>query len=164
MGKRGPKPKPIETKVQEGNHHMTKNIQNRMAKSVGGEPLKPSNISPEASAIWDEVMPVLTEMRVVDKGNGLALALLCETQAIMDAYTIYFQRMRGHPYPDNLKGMFDRLDETPFRMVASSYNEAHANTRRCYASFGLTPSDRGTIEKTKEPGKGTGKLGEKRTG
>jgi P27 family predicted phage terminase small subunit len=72
---RGPKPKPIEQRQREGNPG------NRPlpepVKLQPGQIVKPDDLPPAASKLWDDVVPVLEEARVLNRIDTAALLALC---------------------------------------------------------------------------------------
>lgn len=47
----------------------------------GGEPIKPNNLSGEASKLWDELVPMLANAGVAKAVDGPALEMLCRVWA-----------------------------------------------------------------------------------
>ena len=65
MGKRGPKPQPLEIAEQNGSWRARTAEAKNAADNIGGVPDKPGNLSAAASELWDHYLPILEAMRVI---------------------------------------------------------------------------------------------------
>ena len=152
MGKRGPKPEPHEVKLEKGSWRAKGKEAEGKVRSVGGDPAKPGWLAPDASEIWDEMLPILQEMRVIDLSNSLPFDSYCEFQAQMNAYNRYFAGLRGYRcIEDQNQQLFDmKMSTVAQTQLNAAVAEVNKQVSRYLEFFGLTPSSRGTIEKVRD--------------
>lgn len=74
MGKRGPRPTPTAVLKLRGSWRAKNNPDEPRAE---GEPEKPADLSEEAGKVWDRVVPLLLEMRVLGTIDGNLVVRYC---------------------------------------------------------------------------------------
>ena len=136
MGKRGLKPKPTEVKKRNGNPG--RRALNAAEPSAGSSVKKPSRLQGAGSDLWDELIPLLSKMKLLDRADSLTLEMLC------DAWSNYveaddFIRAKGSVYkaPTGKDGFIVRQ----FPQVAQR-SDAWKRLRSLISEFGFTPSAR----------------------
>ena len=76
----GRKRKPTEVKAVIGTLRADRTNKSEPVRT-GKLPQKPRDLSPIASKAWDDVVDILTEMRVLDRADGTTVELLCQARA-----------------------------------------------------------------------------------
>jgi P27 family predicted phage terminase small subunit len=106
----------------------------------GKLPEKPEDLSPIASKAWDDVVAILTDMRVLDRADAMAVELLCQARSDwMEArevlqfegayYTSSNGLVRAHP-------------------MLAMRNEASKRMLTLLAELGMTPASRSKVSAT----------------
>lgn len=122
MGKRGPKPKPVETLRLHGSSAQYK--RHGEVAIVDGEPIKPGDLGADGSSMWDRRVVMLRNQGVLSEAWQETLTVLCVAwQSFCDA------RREG----------VDRKE----------LQAAIATFWKCAADFGLTPSSKTGIRTEK---------------
>lgn len=108
-------------------------------------PAKPDDLSSEASRHWDEIVPELARLELINPSNAGALIMLCETWSRWkEAQAILFE-----------EGVLGHNSQGSVRHPAVAVIEAASKEYRAWsAEFGLTPSSETRLG-AKEP-KGDG--------
>jgi phage terminase small subunit len=83
MGLRGPAPTPTVIRKLNGNPSRRPFPENE-PQYVSGVPDRPKGMSPGARKIWDQLVSEMAASRVLRLVDALALAQLCEDQAMLD--------------------------------------------------------------------------------
>lgn len=169
MGRRGPRKKPTELELVQGNPGR-RPVRKREPKPDRRRPDPPPWLSDEASAVWAEVEPQLSDMRVLTKADAHALACYCTAFARWRAAEQWIAT-HGEAFPmraastkcktcsgvgsivgvecDDCKGAGEILgaircfQQFPQVSVARQLLET---VRRYQQEFGLTPSARTSID------------------
>ena len=140
MGQRGPTPTPSAVLRLRGSWRGDANPDEPTPER--GVPECPAYIEGVARSCWEQVAPMLDEMGVLTKADGVALALLCTTFARWRlAEELLDEHGQVHPILDN-NGDVKYLQQTPYVSIAR--NNAHA-LKGMLEQFGLTPSARSRI-------------------
>ncbi|HWE82793.1 MAG TPA: phage terminase small subunit P27 family [Gaiellaceae bacterium] len=132
---RGRKPKPVEQRIREGNpgnRPLPEPLQldNRT-------PRKPAGLPPAAAELWDEIVPVLEQAKVLHSIDRAALQAMCiEWSRYLDANADVEEES---PYA---LGSMGQVVEHP--AVGTARTSAHMFLRFA-EQFGLTPSARARI-------------------
>ena len=121
MAKRGPKVQP----------------RHPQADPLCGAPVKPDWLDAIASETWDELVPILTERRVLSRADGTALALLCSEFASWRAAAAALKE--SGPATETASGSFKPSPE----LVA--VDRHGAALLRWLREFGLTPASRSSV-------------------
>ena len=136
MGKRGPAKKPTAIRLAEGNPGRLPINENEPTPEQA-VPHKPKILKGEALAEWNRIVPVLQEMGVLTKADGVALAnyclawaRLCSAQAHIDEHGNTTVTPTGH------------LRKNPNVEIAEA---AQRLCKTFLAEFGLSPSSRSGI-------------------
>jgi P27 family predicted phage terminase small subunit len=134
MGARGPKPKPAEVRKREGTYRQS---EHGPVVVLGGKPSAfdaPAHMSDRARAAWDELVPLLVPVGLLDRADAPALEAMCcavaqwrEANDVLQAEGLFVASPNGYRVAH------------PAIAVA---NKAAAEYRSWCARFGLTPSDR----------------------
>jgi len=143
MGKRGPKPTPTATLKLRGSWRG--DINKNEPSPDKGMPDCPPEVQGVAKECWEQIAPMLNDMGVLTKADGMALSLLCETFAhwrrAQDLLTKH-----GDVYPiKDEAGKVKYLQQTPYVSITRNFGKA---LKEMLCEFGLTPSARSRIETT----------------
>src|SRR5438067_503730 len=76
MGQRGPAPKPIEIRKQDGTYKASKHGQSIVVAGKALDLEAPAHLPDAFIAVWDELVPTLTQAGLVDRVDALALEAL----------------------------------------------------------------------------------------
>jgi P27 family predicted phage terminase small subunit len=87
MGRRGPPPKPSALKKLEGTFRTSRATRNEV-EAPPGSPPKPDDMPKEASARWDELVPVLLERKTLAVEDGAILEAHCRAYAQWKQYQV----------------------------------------------------------------------------
>jgi P27 family predicted phage terminase small subunit len=85
VGRRGPPPKPTALKKREGTYRKDRAAHAEIVAPPGAPPL-PSGLAPEASARWEELVPILLERGTLSKEDGAILESHCRAYAMWRRY------------------------------------------------------------------------------
>jgi P27 family predicted phage terminase small subunit len=132
---RGPKPKPIEQRRREGNPSNRKLPTEVALRETGIA--KPADLPAAASKLWDDVVPVLEEARVLNRIDTAALTALC----------VQWHRAEQARQVLAAEGLFalgstGQVTEHPALAVE---RQAHMMFIRFAEQFGITPVARARI-------------------
>lgn len=129
MGLRGPHSKSVEAKILAGTFREDRDGSLESAVLAAGTPVKPADLSPEASAFWDANVPALVAK------HGVGAQDTAELTAMAEWWGRY---RRASAQLDRLKSL-----ATP---TARKLSIQAADAFRCFnliaCRFGLTPADR----------------------
>lgn len=134
MGARGPKPKPAELRKLEGTYKPSEHGESVV---IGGRPdalPAPDRLTEHEAAVWDEVVPPLLAVGLLDRVDTFALEALVTNVA----------RWREAEEAVKRDGMLvmGRFDQPQAHPGIAIAQKAQAEYRSWCARFGLTPSDR----------------------
>ena len=104
---------------------------------TGKLPKKPKNLGPIASEAWDDVVEILTDMRVLDKADGQTVELLCRARA--DWMEARAAIERDGPYYTAAGGMM-----RPHPMLGAR-SDASKRMLTLLAELGMTPASRSKV-------------------
>lgn len=136
MGERGPRPLPTEVLRLRGSPRADLN------RFEPKPPTRPEWLSEEAAQAWDEVVPMLDQMKVLSRIDGNALARYVELWVEWRT-ALAFVRKHGSTYPiKDGNGKIKALGQFP--QVASVHKLSLALSR-LECEFGMTPSARTRI-------------------
>ena len=134
MGSRGPKPKPAEVRKREGTYSKAAHGE---VVVLGGKPsalAAPEHVTDRVRAVWDEIVPTLLAVGLLDRADGPALEAMASAVA----------QFREANEVVEKEGMFV-ASPNGYRIAHPAVavaNKAAAEYRSWCARFGLTPSDR----------------------
>jgi P27 family predicted phage terminase small subunit len=134
MGARGPKPKPAEVRKKEGTY---KPSEHGEVVVIGGRPDSlpaPAHLTEHEVALWDEVVPPLLKVGLLDAVDAFAI----------EALVLSVSRWREAEELLKAEGMFVS-SPNGYRIAHPAIavaQKAQAEYRSWCARFGLTPSDR----------------------
>jgi P27 family predicted phage terminase small subunit len=133
--KRGPKPKPTALKILQNTRSDRVNDAEPIA--APGTPEKPPELSDDASAEWDRMLPLLESMGVLSEVDGRVLAFYCtEYATYLNAQAkIKELGMVTTTAAGNLK-------PSPYLTIART---SQTNMLKILAEFGGTPSSRSRL-------------------
>lgn len=153
MGVRGPAPLPTAIRVLEGNRSRRPLPANEPRYKIR-PPKRPADLSPAARKIWNQLVAQMTPVGVLRSVDGLALAQLCEDQALLDTLrqgllkmaTQYREKAakEGKVLPGNEMIAIARTTEG--RRALSSIRELAAHLIVQRREFGLTPASNSRLE------------------
>lgn len=143
---RGRKRTPTETKKRNGNPG--KRNLNTSEPSAGKEPLKPKDLDPRASELWDEAIACLTKMGILDRADQTEIEMMSRIYAEWrECLDIVRDEGRICRTVDQLGN--EVLKTHPAARQAS---DASKRLKSILSDFGFNPSSRvqfGTTGKTK---------------
>ena len=149
MGKRGPKPKPTELRVLEGNP--SKRPLNAEEPKASGEAVCPAHLSEDAAAIWAVIMESLPP-GLISAADMPLLAAYCEAWSAHKAAVEALQRDR-----DLIGGNLVRNDKpSPYLRIMDQTAKTMASLS---TRLGLSPADRSGL-KLGDQRKGDSKWGD----
>lgn len=134
MGARGPKPKPAELRKLEGTYKPSEHGESVV---IGGRPdalPAPDRLTEHEAAVWDEVVPPLLAVGLLDRVDTFAL----------EALVLCVSRWREAEELLKVEGMFVQ-SPNGYRIAHPGIavaQKAQSEYRSWCARFGLTPSDR----------------------
>ncbi|MEM8863991.1 MAG: phage terminase small subunit P27 family [Planctomycetota bacterium] len=140
MGKRGPAPKPHAVRVLEGTHKYKTRSRSVKAPITTGIPQpKCMKLTRAEKAIWKEVTQMLSTVTGLAADiDALAIASLCEAVA-------EFQQARDEIKRDGATCVSEKGGSYQHPAVGRK-NKALERMRYLMARFGMTPSDRASME------------------
>lgn len=143
MGARGPAPKPTNLKLVQGTISRGQAARKNEPKPKVEAPQPPADMSPEARAEWDRVVPDLLRLGVLTRIDRAALVAYCEcwslfwrSKLVVDEEGATFTTEKGY------------VGQRPEVSIA---NKALSQMRAYLIQFGLTPSSRSRVEGSAEP-------------
>lgn len=144
----GRRPKPTALKVLRGNPGK-RPLNQYEPKPPDGEVVKPSGLSPGASAVWDELAPICLAMKTLTIADAAVFRSMCELQATMreasankDGLALFQLHREKESDPEHLT--IDVSD------VLRLERESATALRPYYALFGLEPVSRARIQVPKD--------------
>ena len=141
MGKRGPPKKPTAIKRAEGNPGK-RPLNDREPEPDPTAPKCPKSLSKRAKAAWKKVVPQLSQMGVLTRIDGEALARYCTMLArYWDAEDFIKEHGTVLPIRDE-NGNLKYLQQIPQVGMA---NKLAVMLLRIEQEFGMTPSSRSSI-------------------
>jgi P27 family predicted phage terminase small subunit len=84
MGRRGPRPAPVELKLLRGETRPSR-VNYRAPKPLHNLPAKPANLAPEAASVWALAIAELGPTGVLTAVDGLVLRILAEAAGRYEA-------------------------------------------------------------------------------
>lgn len=149
MGRRGPKPKPVEQHLAEGTYRPDKHGDSPIEvadRIVSAEFLPaPSHLNDPAREVWSAVVETIVDSGILQGADELALEAL--------ALSVATWRAAQADIDDNgilVRGRFGTDVANPSIAIR---DKAMAEFRAWAARFGLTPSDRASLGMTLIKGK-----------
>ncbi len=140
MGKRGPAPTPREVLAKRGSWRANK--AKSQPTSGKGRPSRPDWLSTRAKRCWNDLIPQLETMGVLEKIDRNALIRYCETFAQWRA-AIDFLNQRGSTYMTRTQtGQPAEMRSAPQFAHAMKASEVLSRIER---EFGMTPSSRTSL-------------------
>ena len=145
MGRRGTKPTPTNVLKLRGSWRGEINKNEPQPEAVAPE--MPIGLDGMAKDCWEQLVPILSDMRVLTVADGMALYLLAETFATWRRADEMIKK-DGDVYPikDN-DGNVKYLQQSPYVSIAR--NSAKA-LKDLLCEFGLTPSARSRVQTTSD--------------
>ena len=137
MGKRGPKPKPTELKVLEGNPGKRPLPENE-PKPAPLMPDPPEWIDEEAKKFWEKYAPKLNKLGLLTEIDGPAFTATAESWAEWVNYKKDIKK-------NGIKNISDSGYEQQ-RVEVILAKKALDNVKSFLAEFGMTPSSRSRID------------------
>ena len=141
MGQRGPPPTPTDILKLRGSWR----AKGRLAepKPPKGAPRCPSWLAAAAKIVWRQMVAILTELKVLTKADGNALARYCVMWVEWQACTAFVLKY-GISYPlKEDKGKVKCFQQFP---EVAQRNKLSGDLAKLEAEFGLTPAARTRIE------------------
>src|SRR5580704_8802982 len=141
--KRGPKTKPTELQVWQGNPgHKTKaELTDSVKPDVPANLAAPTHLDIEAKKEWKRVAPVLARYGVLTELDTNALALYCQSWSDYLNYTDYIREVGSSYESEGVNGL--QIKSRPeVKMRAQAWKEVI----RLSAEFGFTPSSRAGLQ------------------
>lgn len=140
MGKRGPAPTPTSVLKLRGSWRADVNESEPLPEQ--GVPDMPDFLSGMSKECWDQLSPILNEMKVLTKADEVALSMLCKTYSNWRRAEELLDK-HGDVYPirDN-EGNIKYLQQSPYVSIARNNLLA---LKGMLEQFGLTPSARTRI-------------------
>jgi P27 family predicted phage terminase small subunit len=143
MGKRGPAPKPTALRVLRGDH--PERINRNEPKPLEGPLTKPTWLTPDASELWDRLVPHFKAMGTVKSCDSELLAAYCEAWSRFRR----IQHLVNTTEPLH-KGREGVMVKNP--VWAQLIRDVTADLRILSREFGLTPSARASLKVEISPG------------
>jgi P27 family predicted phage terminase small subunit len=137
MGKRGPAPKPTALRVLQGDH--PGRINRSEPKPLDTPLVKPDWLTPDASELWDRLVPHFAAMGTVKSCDTELLAAYCEAWA-------RFRRLQGmvNMTAPLIKGRDGLMVKNP--VWSQMIKDCTTDLRVLAREFGLTPSARAGLK------------------
>ena len=105
--------------------------------SIPGEPVMPLDLSIAAQTVWNEMVPILRNMKTLTTSDGAALAALCEAKVLYQTAVADYT-LNGITIKSS-----QGLKKNPSVTVADA---ALKQFRSLLGEFGLTPASRSRIQ------------------
>tara|TARA_R110000744_G_scaffold66072_10_gene135110 strand:- start:4339 stop:4821 length:483 start_codon:yes stop_codon:yes gene_type:complete len=145
MGRRGTKPTPTNVLKLRGSWRGEINKNEPQPEAVA--PPMPIGLDGMAKDCWEQLVPILSDMRVLTVADGMALYLLAETYATWRRADDMIKK-DGDVYPINdNEGNVKYMQQSPYVSIAR--NSAKA-LKDLLCEFGLTPSARSRVQTTSD--------------
>ncbi len=143
MGRRGPRPTPTEVLRARGSRRADRNPERQEPEPPPGPPECPAWLNPDAKVVWDQMLGLLSEMGVLTKADGNALAryavMFCQWRQAQEFIT-----KNGPIFPIRSgTGVTKGFGQFPQVSIAARLSAA---LLKIEAEFGLTPSSRARID------------------
>ena len=143
MGRRGTKPTPTNVLKLRGSWRGDINKNEPQPEAI--PPPMPDALDGMAKDCWEQLVPLLADMKVLTVADGMALYLLSETYATWRRADDMLKK-DGDVYPIKTEdGKIKYLQQSPY--VAIARNSAKA-LKDLLCEFGLTPSARSRVQTT----------------
>jgi phage terminase small subunit len=152
VGLRGPAPQPTKIRILNGNpgrHPLPKN-EPQYGACV---PDRPAGMSPAGKKVWVGLVEEMAAVQVLRRVDALALAQLCEDQALLNEANEGLRKMLGHvkasakqagkDIPGNALVML--MQDTKGRRMMSSIRELANAVVLQRREFGLTPASNSRV-------------------
>lgn len=138
----GRRPQPTSLRMLRGNPSRGKPNQWEPTPPDGAI-VKPDGLSPDASAIWDELAPVCLAMRTLTAADLRPFATMCELQATL----VQASRQKSAPEfaPFTISQDYNGADKVGVHAALRLERETATAIRPYYALFGLEPISRAKI-------------------
>lgn len=147
---RGPAPTP--TKVLESRGSWRASTRKGEFTPPPGEPQKPPDLSPEASRIWDFIVPELVATGILSKIDSIMLTLFCTTAALWWKEKEAFERLGSTYVIERDTGQVDPLTKEPIKEKVlrrfphvGVFKELSHQVANLGAQFGMSPAARTRI-------------------
>jgi len=146
MGRRGTKPTPTNVLKLRGSWRGEINKNEPQPEAVAPE--MPTGLDGMAKDCWEQLVPLLENMKVLTVADGIALYLLAETYATWRRADDMIKK-HGDVYPIKTQDGKEvkYLQQSPY--VAIARNSAKA-LKDLLCEFGLTPSARSRVQTTSD--------------
>lgn len=128
---RGRPRKPVAQKVAEGTFRPDRDGDPALQVEASGLPVPPADLSAEALAFWNLIVPQLVASKVAAEADSTQLGMMCQWWA---RYQRYSEACDTLPIDD--KGLYQ---------MTVLCGIAWTNFDKIAARFGLTPSDRAKL-------------------
>jgi P27 family predicted phage terminase small subunit len=150
MGKRGPAPQPSILKYIRGNpRKQPLNANEPTPDLIEIEIPAPVALGKKAAAVWDDMVPRLSQMRVLTEADIPTLTRYCiEAELYFDCYEKV--KIAGEEYthwepdPNRTDGKM-RIKYTQVAPWATQMSKHHSAMLRIEQEFGMTPSSRSQV-------------------
>ncbi len=151
MGRRGPIPLPTALLRARGSRHVTRRREQDEVQGPPGHPRCPRWLDPEAQATWRHLVPLLGQMGVLTRIDGLALARYCRVFSRWRKAEAFIDQ-HGEMYP--LKDEAGRVKYFVQWPQVAIANKLCQHLTRLEQEFGMTPSARTRIQVSRSPSAG----------
>ena len=139
MGRRGTKPTPTNVLKLRGSWR------GEINKNEPSPPPMPTGLDGMAKDCWEQLVPMLENMKVITVADGIALYLLAETYATWRRADDMIKK-HGDVYPIKTDdGKVKYLQQSPYVAIARNSGKA---LKDLLCEFGLTPSARSRVQTT----------------
>lgn len=138
MATKGPRKKPVQLRVIEGNPSK-RPIPTNVPKPAPSRPYAPRDMSAEAKVFWDYYAPKLDELGLITKLDRDNLAALCE-------WTVTFYEANATIREVGLLVKGQRKGDVKKNPAIQIARDASREMTRYSRMFGLSPADRTALE------------------
>ena len=135
---RGPKPEPTALRKRRGNPSKTPVADEPLALAAGTEPVKPAELPPAASELWDAIVPALVASGVAEMPDTPALVALCVQWARAEEARDAIER-------DGVMGM-GSMGQLSVHPAIGLERAAHLAFLKFAEHYGLTAAARARID------------------
>jgi len=143
MGRRGTKPTPTNVLKLRGSWRGEINKNEPQPEAI--PPPMPTELDGMAKDCWQQLVPLLADMKVLTVADGMALYLLAETFATWRRADEMIKK-DGDVYPIKTEdGKVKYLQQSPYVAIARNSGKA---LKDLLCEFGLTPSARSRVQTT----------------